>query len=526
MKGVQRATVRVTGRTAIAVALVGCLLAWCAVGCSPQSDALSAGQRPTPTGGGNWPPAVEQETWDAIYIDGQKVGYGRTKVVPQMSGNQGILRIENEYYLKLKRFGDTVEQRVIQRCTQTESGKLLACETESSSGPQTRTTKAVPRDGHLLIQTTTAGKTTQSAIDWNEDYGGYYAIETSLRRQPMKPGETRNVSYLVPLLDQVVQVQLRAVGRESTELLGQSQTLLRVDSITTLKDGQDIEVTFWLDEAGEALKSYMPGLQQTTYRTSKPDALQPTGGGFDLGKATTVVLNRSLTKPHETHEIVFHVRVSGKDPRGLFAQGPTQSVTSLGPEEATIRVRTIDPNHPEHLDPPDGPPTAADRQPNNLIQSDDATIVRMAAAVAPDETDPWKLACALEKYVSESISQKDFTQAFATAAEVAQTMQGDCTEHAVLLAALCRSRQIPARVAIGLVYFEQAGQGAMAYHMWTEVWIGDRWIPLDGTLGQGGIGAAHLKLTHSNLDGVDAYAALLPVFQVMRQLHLRIDSVR
>ena len=67
--------------------------------------------------------------------------------------------------------------------------------------------------------------------------------------------------------------------------------------------------------------------------------------------------------------------------------------------------------------------------------------------------------------------------------EVARSLEGDCTEHAVLLAALCRARKIPARVAFGLVYYPP--QKGFAYHMWNEVWIADRWIPLDATLGHG-----------------------------------------
>ena len=92
---------------------------------------------------------------------------------------------------------------------------------------------------------------------------------------------------------------------------------------------------------------------------------------------------------------------------------------------------------------------------------------------------------------------KNFSQAFATAAEVARSLEGDCTEHAVLLAALCRARKIPARVAFGLVYYPP--QKGFAYHMWNEVWIADRWVPLDATLGLGGIGADHIKLGDSNL---------------------------
>jgi transglutaminase/protease-like cytokinesis protein 3 len=110
----------------------------------------------------------------------------------------------------------------------------------------------------------------------------------------------------------------------------------------------------------------------------------------------------------------------------------------------------------------------------------------------------------------------------ATAAEVARSLEGDCTEHAMLLAALCRARQIPARVAIGLVYYPSAG--GFAYHMWTEVWIKDRWIPLDATLGLGGIGGAHLKFAHSSMQGTGAYADLLPVVQALRRLNLEIVS--
>jgi transglutaminase-like putative cysteine protease len=157
------------------------------------------------------------------------------------------------------------------------------------------------------------------------------------------------------------------------------------------------------------------------------------------------------------------------------------------------------------------------------VQSDDKVVQDVASQVAPEETDPWRLARALERAVHDMIDAKDFSQAFATAAEVAQTRQGDCTEHAVLLAALCRARRLPARLAIGLVY--SSPDQAFAYHMWNEVWIHDRWVPLDATIGQGGIGAAHVKLADSNLDGAGAYSTFLPVLKVMGRLELEIVEV-
>ena len=130
----------------------------------------------------------------------------------------------------------------------------------------------------------------------------------------------------------------------------------------------------------------------------------------------------------------------------------------------------------------------------------------------------------MERYVHEELKKKNFSQAFATASEVARSLEGDCTEHAVFLAALCRARGIPARVAIGLVYIQ--GDQAFGYHMWTEAYIDKRWIPLDGTLARGGIGAGHLKIQHTNLKGASAYSAFLPVVQVLGRLSIEVLDVQ
>ena len=135
-------------------------------------------------------------------------------------------------------------------------------------------------------------------------------------------------------------------------------------------------------------------------------------------------------------------------------------------------------------------------------------VVELASRAKGDARDPLALAIQLERVVHESVERKDYSRAFDSAADVARKLQGDCTEHAVLLAAMCRARGIPARVASGLVAYREG----FAYHMWTEVWITDRWVPLDATLGKAGIGAGHLKLAESSLDGANAYSAFLPVF--------------
>jgi transglutaminase-like putative cysteine protease len=199
-------------------------------------------------------------------------------------------------------------------------------------------------------------------------------------------------------------------------------------------------------------------------------------------------------------------------------------VRSIDAHTAEITVYAIRPGqHGGNPSAGEDRPTDDDLRHNNLIQSDDAKVVALAKEAAGEQHDPWQTALRLERYVNRLITKKDFSQAFATAAEVAEHPEGDCTEHAVLLAALCRAEKIPARVAIGLVYM--AGQHSLAYHMWTEVYLDKRWIPIDATLARGGIGAAHLKLAHTNLQGASAYSAFLPVIKVAGRLKIAVDEV-
>jgi transglutaminase-like putative cysteine protease len=64
------------------------------------------------------------------------------------------------------------------------------------------------------------------------------------------------------------------------------------------------------------------------------------------------------------------------------------------------------------------------------------------------------------------------------------------------------------------------------YHAWTEAYIDGRWVPLDGTLALGGIGAAHIKLGESNLRAASLPAATLPLLRVLGQLRIEIADVK
>ena len=467
------------------------------------------------------------EAWEVYYIQGSKVGYGHTSERMVQKDGQLFLESTTLNYLALKRYGQKITQTLRLETIELPTGELVRFRSELSQGSVPVVTEGRLAGNRLVITTTTAGKTVGSELPWQESSQGFFAAEQSLKRDPMQPGEVRLLQVLIPIFNQVAKLTLTAGDYESTEILGQQQELLRIDSSVDLSGIVPMKTVNWTNREGVTLKSFIPSIGQTSYRVSRTVALAPdiAGATFDLGDFSTVRIEGEFPRPHDTQEVVYRVRLRDEDPSQVFATCLSQSIESIDDRTARIVVRAIDPKSPKSLDGDHAAGTSPeDLQPNSLIQSDDARVVEMAFSIRPQVQEPWQVACQLEKLVRDKMRSQDFSQAFATAAEVAETLQGDCTEHAVLLAALCRAREIPARVAMGLVYYPQ--ETGFAYHMWSEVWMEDRWVPLDATLGRGGIGAAHLKLGDSNLHGAEAYAAFLPVFQVLGRLSIDIEQMR
>lgn len=486
---------------------------------SAQSAPLLASDA-SPASRGENPFAQPRETWQVHYIGDAKVGHGRMKVSRR---DDGLLLIESEEQITVERGNSSVTQQVALTSMEQPDGRLVRFETQVNLGPTTTISRGEATGGGVLhIETEVQGKTIAGEIPWRTEWGGFFAADRSLLNEPLQPGETRTLHALQPLVNQVGAIRLTARDYEETPLLVGTQRLLRIDVRMTVA-GVPIDVTMWADQRGETWKTFLPNLQQTSYRASKELALTKNEvAKYDLFDDITVPVATPLENGHATRRVVYRARLKNGDSSEAFVSDAAQTVRRVDSRTAEITVIAVRPGAPLPTATETEPPTEDDLAPNSLIQSDDRGIRQMAMSVAPQETDAWKIAVELEKLVHGAITEKNFSQAFATAAEVAQTREGDCTEHAVLLAALCRARSIPARGAMGLVYFPQPQGAGFAYHMWTEAWIEDRWVPLDATLGRGGIGGGHLKVAHSNLKGAGPYAAFLPVFRVLGQLELEV----
>lgn len=106
----------------------------------------------------------------------------------------------------------------------------------------------------------------------------------------------------------------------------------------------------------------------------------------------------------------------------------------------------------------------------SLLREVDATLAGRAAVNA------------LSQLVHERMRTTPYGRGFDAASIVARDLQGDCTEHAVLLTALARARGLPARTVVGTVIVSSADSANAFGHAWTEIYADGEWHLADATV--------------------------------------------
>lgn len=481
-------------------------------------------------GGASQRPGLAQglaEPWfDAIYMGDAQVGFAQTRVTKTESTatpdgpSNSTLTWWRETQMTLRRFQQDTQVRIETEQVEAESGGMVSFRLLAHVGPTPVVAEGRPQHDGFEITLESNGSRRTSSLKADSAVRGFFALERSLRAAPPRPGETRQLTHLEFLLTsvQVAQTTFHAKQWETTSWLpGQDRELLRIE-LTSEVGGQTLASVAWVDQQGVLYKTWQPQLNQVTVMRVDPAlARRKSKRGFDVGEASVIRLKLDPS-PHAANTMSYMVRTKTQRPSDLFGPSAGQSLTPIDSRTATLRIQRVTPTHPAQAY-VDRKPVSDDRQANALIQSNHPSITQLAATVASAESDPWQRALKLEKLVHQLIQKKGYAQGFASAVDTLRAREGDCTEHAVLLAALSRAADLPARVATGLVYAPQLE--GFGLHMWTEVWISDRWVPLDGMLGRGGVGAGHLRIAASNLAEQEPESAIFAVIKVLGELELQ-----
>ncbi|MFM7260693.1 MAG: transglutaminase-like domain-containing protein [bacterium] len=312
-----------------------------------------------------------------------------------------------------------------------------------------------------------------------------------------------------------VEIGMRRGGAEKLQL---GERTLDVTRYTVTNSLMPVEANERYDAAGSLVSSTTPiglgDLVSTLATKAEADAAYA-AASFDL-LAGTFAKTKRIERWSSRPTLALEIRAKGDRLDDLPTVG-AQAVTRVDARTAMVDIDLMRASGSEPGDLADPRWNA----PNAVIDSDAPAVRELLAKakLAPRKDDEPAFALlaraeALRELVARHLRDKNLATAFASASEAVRARGGDCTEHAVLLAALLRADGIPSRVVSGLVYVpDLGGQGpGFGWHLWTQALVyppfvaggGARaWVDLDATIPVGGgrFHAAHIAVATSDLAG-------------------------
>jgi transglutaminase/protease-like cytokinesis protein 3 len=474
-------------------------------------------------------PARAQESWDAVFLKGHKIGHVHTFVEKVSERGRELYRVRVDWVLKIRRLEDSVTMQLMYGTIETADGEVLRLDTRTvASNSEIRVHGDVVKGKMKLIMEVEGNQQRQEiTIPWGKDIRGPYAAEQSMARKPMEQAETRVIKTYVPDVNRVVDYTFKA-GPISEIPLGDGSTrpLRRVDQ-TAMLDGKarpELAATLWVDSSGQVLKletDLMGGM--VMYRTTKEGATSPDPRGgprYDEIRNTMIAVNKVIPDPRRTTYVQYRLTIKDEDAAQIFPVDRRQ--TAQPGADKTSLIMNVQIAGPSDGAPAEAPADAQFLRPNAMVTSGDERIVSLARRAIGNAAEPWDKAVRINHWVFQNIRTKSFDVAFAPASEVALDLRGDCSEHAVLATAMSRAVGIPARIAVGLLYVDNEREKlkGFGYHVWHEVFVNNRWVALDSSWDQTSVDATHIKLADTSLEGVAPFEAFLPIARVQGKLEI------
>ncbi|HKB00673.1 MAG TPA: transglutaminase-like domain-containing protein [Gemmataceae bacterium] len=472
-------------------------------------------------------PKPLEEVWEAAYVRNDagtdvKIGHVHMTSVPVEKDGQKLIRTTKELRLVVGRADAKAEMKADVSSDEDADGKVQAITAKIWLGKdKVQKIDCEVLEGNKVRVTAGVGAVEPRVFNWDPANVGLAREQTLLRDKKVKPGDAFTYRYYEVTVTHPVTVRVAVKDLEEVPLPGGvKRKLLKVvatPDALTVSNGAKLQMpagTFWADPVSyDTIKTEMdiPEIGKVSLiRTSKVAALAPNGQVPDLMKRQSIYLKAAIPDMHDRDAIVYRVTFQGDaQPKELVATDARQAIRNVNGKSFELAMTARRGAVTGGADEKAGPEFLRS---NYFINSDDAEVKKLATRAVGRETDPWKKAQKIEGFVREFMRPADYTEAMAPADHVAKTRTGDCTEYAMLTAAMCRAAGVPSRTAIGLVYVNNLlGRPALAFHMWTEVHVNGQWLGLDATLGRGSIGPGHIKITDHSWDGVISFTPLLPV---------------
>ncbi len=469
------------------------------------------------------------ENWSIMKMAGSKVGYVHTLSERVKEGDRSLIRTTVDTQMKMKRLGAAMEVKVFVVNYEDKDGKFVRLETTTDMSNNRSKTKVLFEGNTAKLITELMGRTRERELEIDESVVGPYQLQIMAANKGFAAGTKWKAMTFVPDVNSETEVSNHVIGSEVVELDDGTKVMLHKMEVE-MDAMPGMTVTNWVDDRGVALKSVVPaaGLKIETITSTKERALGAASGNVTLSPDVfekTLVVSREFLPSRYPEAAVIKVIPRDKSKTVTLPSGARQRLAdaaSDGSFEITLRRYVPQPGktgtRPLQVVPKEIEASLAS---NTMIQSDEKEIQRLANDIVGDETDAWAAAKKLERWVLENLTEKSMDVGFASALEVCRDRAGDCSEHAVLLAALCRAAGIPANVSMGLLHLG----GVWGGHAWNEVWIDGEWYPLDATLGLGFVDPLHLTMSSAPLADGEMAKEFTNLMTALGNIDIRVQEL-
>ena len=456
--------------------------------------------------------APADDVWMSVLLNGRKIGHMHN--TRQVQGEHVITAQSMD--VELDRAGIKVALSTSETDTETRDGKPLAFASRTAISGIASTINGTRRDdGRFNVVSEVGGAKQTRIIAWPQGALLAEGLRLAELHGASKFGaHFTQLAFQIQTLD-AVPVESTIGAREQVDLPDGSRTLTRIEQLIHLPGAATHSVA-WVDADETVQKLVMPlmGYDLTMLACSKTCANAP-NQSTDILAHAMVHAPAALSTDELQHGLILQVSASNGNSPLEFAQTSEQRATPTA-HGIELRIAPLAAGAPVG---PEDAPTPADSQPNDWLQSDVPAMRALARMGAGDATTASTKMHNLQEFVRRFIRTKDLNVGYASALEVLKNPEGDCTEHAVLLAALGRALGIPTRVVDGLAYTDHYAGADHVFvpHAWTQAYVDGRWQSFDAALP--GFDAGHIALSVGDGDPWRFFAGMNTLGR------LRIESV-
>ena len=343
-------------------------------------------------------------------------------------------------------------------------------------------------------------------------------------KKGMKEGTQYTVKIFSPGVLQAVDTHVRIGSVQNVDLLGRIVALREVTTTLNMPGAGKVVSTGYVDEDLGVQKTTMPiaGMSVEMVACAKEFALSQ-NDVLDLIDKMFLASPMPLYNLAAKESITYHIFPKQDAPDFTIPSDDNQHVRQLDNGGLIVMVKpVVAPSGAKF------PYTGSDAtileatKATRFLQSRHEDVIALARRAVGDTKDAAEAAKRIEAFVGEYVENRSLSVGYASAAEVAASRQGDCSEFAVLTAAMCRAVGIPSRVVVGVAYVNDfSGHRGFGGHAWTQAYVGDKWIGLDASFkggGRGGYDAGHIALALGNGNPEDFFnmASTMGQFEVKK----------